>query len=157
MATTPRFAGIAELNYLLPGAEMTTDIGWGCGKKPVSRVRVLISGCPALHCALADDPRPEAVHGSTQPSTIKRRIPLSTPVLGALERADPPFSCRAPAESRAGQPGALLLRFPRQHDVLHPTFLRRAFIGPRGEAAIGNGQVRRVPKQRAVPIQCRRP
>jgi hypothetical protein len=49
------------------------------------------------------------------------------------------------------------VRLPRQHDVLHPTLLGRAFIGPRGEPAIGDGQVRRVTEQRDMPIQCRRP
>src|SRR5438132_11892155 len=53
---------------------------------------------PALHPALATVPAPP------EPMT-------------ALERADPSFAPRAPAESRAGNPRALLAGLPRPHDV----------------------------------------
>src|SRR5438128_8316734 len=78
---------------------------------------------PALHPALATVPAPP------EPMT-------------ALERADPSFAPRAPAESRAGNPRALLARLPRQHDVPDPAVLRRAFIGPGGKTAIGDAQLR---------------
>src|SRR2546428_8339509 len=71
----------------------------------------------------------------------------------ALERADPSFAPRAPAESRAGNPRALLARLPRQHDVPDPAVLRRAFIGPGGKTAIGDGQLRGAVEERDVTIQ----
>ena len=63
---------------------------------------------PALHPALA------AVPASAEPMT-------------ALERADPSFAPRAPAESRTGNPRALLAGLPRQHDGPDPAVLRGAF------------------------------
>src|SRR5256712_11493439 len=89
---------------------------------------------PALHPALAAVPAPP------EPMT-------------ALERADPSFAPRAPAESRAGNPRPLLAGLPRQHDVPDPAVLRGAFIGPRGKAAIGDGQLRGALEERDVPIQ----
>src|SRR2546428_9677961 len=70
-----------------------------------------------------------------------------------LERADPSFAPRAPAESRAGNPRALLAGLPRQHDVPDPAVLRGAFIGPRGKAAIGDGQLGGAIEERDVTIQ----
>src|SRR5437879_11947556 len=71
-----------------------------------------------------------------------------------LERADPSFAPRAPAERRAGNPRALLAGLPRQHDVPDPAVLRRAFIRARGEAAVGDGELRgagpRGPARRAA-------
>src|SRR6266849_4549548 len=90
---------------------------------------------PALHPALATVPAP----------------PEPMP---ALERTDPSFAPRAPAERRAGNPRALLAGLPRQHDVPDPAVLRRAFIGSRGEAAIGDGQLRGAVEERDVTIQC---
>src|SRR3989454_10196249 len=89
---------------------------------------------PALHPALA------VVPAAPEPMT-------------ALERADPAFAPRAPAESRAGHPRALLARLPRQHDVPDPAVLRRAFIGPGGKTAIGDGQLRGAVEERDVTIQ----
>src|SRR5213594_2149094 len=75
----------------------------------------------------------------------------------ALERADPSFAPRAPAERRAGQPRALLAGLPRQHDVPDPAVLGRAFIRARGEAAVGDGQLRGAIEERNVAIQGGRP
>ena len=63
---------------------------------------------PALHPALATVPAP--------PESMT-----------ALERADPSFAPRAPAESRTGNPRALLAGLPRQHDGPDPAVLRGAF------------------------------
>src|SRR2546428_7777952 len=93
---------------------------------------------PALHPTLA------VVSAPTEPMT-------------ALERADPSFAPRAPAESRAGNPRALLAGLPRQHDVLDPAVLRRAFIRARGEAAVGDGELRGAIEERHVTIQGGRP
>src|SRR6266702_1250310 len=151
---------------------MTTDIGRGCGKELVTRVRVLISGFPAIYCdgrrseiasrswpgatkyqqIIGDDPQADPALHPALPT-----VPAPAQSMTALERADPPFTSRAPAEGRTGQPGALLVRLAWQHDVPDPTVLRRTFIGARGEPPIGDGQVRRVTEQRDVPIQCGRP
>src|SRR5882672_504823 len=74
-----------------------------------------------------------------------------------LERTDPAFAPRAPAESRAGDPRALLAGLPRQHDVLDAAVLRRAFIRARGEAAVGDGELRWAIEERYVTIQGGRP
>src|SRR4029450_1539243 len=93
---------------------------------------------PALHPALA------AVPAAPEPMT-------------ALERADPSFASRAPAERRAGDASALLARRPRQYDVPDPAVLRRAFIRARGEAAVGDGELRGALEERHVTIQGGRP
>src|SRR5947199_7501201 len=119
----------------------------------LARVRVFISGslptCADGRCAgaswpgaaeheqvIGDDPEPDpALHPALT------AVPAPPEPMTALERADPSFAPRAPTEGRAGQPRALLAGLPRQHDVPHPAVVRRALIGPRGKASIGDGQL----------------
>src|SRR2546425_1812552 len=84
-------------------------------------------------------------------------VPAPAEPMTALERADPAVAPRAPAESRAGNPGALLAGQPRQHDVPDPAVLGGAFIRARGEAAVGDGELRGAVEERNVTIQCGRP
>src|SRR2546429_4032434 len=49
-----------------------------------------------------------------------------------------------------GQPGALLAGQLRQHDVPDPAVLRSAFIRARGEAAVGDGELRGAVEERNV-------
>src|SRR5213083_2271737 len=131
----------------------------------LARVRVFISGslptCADGRCAgaswpgaaeheevIGDDPEPDpALHPALT------AVPAPPEPMTALERADPSFAPRAPAESRAGNPGALLAGQPRQHDVPDPAVLRRAFIRARGEAAVGDGELRGAVEERHVAIQ----
>ena len=109
-------------------------------------------GAPEDQQIIGDDPQPDpALHPALT------AVPASPQAMTALERADPSFTPRAPAEGRAGHPGAPLAGLPRQHDVPDPTVSRRAFIGARGKAAVGDGQARRVTEERDVTIQSRRP
>src|SRR5256886_15202009 len=84
-------------------------------------------------------------------------VPAPPEPMTTLERADPSFAPRAPAERRAGNPRALLAGLPRQHDVPDPAVLRRAFIRARGEAAVGDGELRGAIEERHVTIQGGRP
>src|SRR6266436_4171800 len=81
---------------------------------------------------IGNDPQPDpALHAAFT------AVPAPPQAMTMLEGADPPFTSRAPAEGRAGQPGALLVRLAWQHDVPDPTVLRRTLIGARGEPPIG--------------------
>ncbi len=101
---------------------------------------------------IGDDPEP---HPALHPALAA--VPAPAEPMTALERADSSFAPRAPAESCAGNPRALLAGLPRQHDVLDPAVLRRALVSPRGKAAIGNGELRGAVEERDVTIQCGRP
>jgi hypothetical protein len=80
-------------------------------------------------------------------------VPAAPEPMTALERADPAFAPGAPAESRAGNPRALLAGMPRQHDVPNPAVLRRAFIRARGKGAVGDGELRGAIEERHVTIR----
>ena len=118
----------------------------------LGRVWMLISAPRLCMASMADPLRSQAVHGPARPRTSRllamtlhptlTAVPAPPQPMTALERADTAFAPRTPAESRAGNPRALLAGLPQQHDVPDPAVLRRAFIGPRGEAAIGDGQLR---------------
>src|SRR2546426_8140635 len=75
----------------------------------------------------------------------------------ALERADPSFAPRAPPESCAGNPRARRAEQPRQDDVVDAAVMRKAFIRPGGEAAVGDGELRGAVEERNVTIQGRSP
>src|SRR5439155_26311492 len=75
----------------------------------------------------------------------------------ALERADPSFTPRGPAERGPGDPRTRLAAQARQDDVVHATVMRKAFIRPGSEAAVGDGELRGAAEERDVTIQCRSP
>src|SRR5437870_13374702 len=131
----------------------------------LARVRVLISaslphtapmaapggswsGAAEHQQVIGDDPEP---HPALHPALAV--VPAAAEPMTALECADPSFAPRAPAESRAGHPRALRAGLPRQHDVPDPAILRRAFIRARGEAAVGDGELRGAIEERNVTIQ----
>src|SRR2546425_11128536 len=98
---------------------MTTGFGLGCGMEFLARVRVLrvlVSASLPSIAPIVERLQSHAVHGPARPSTSRslamtpnptqRCIPLSPwyrhrrSPMTALERADPSFAPRAPAESR---------------------------------------------------------
>src|SRR6266498_6151117 len=152
---------------------MTTDTDPGCGVELLPSARVLISGfvhswhrvpklCVGVRGSwpgatehqqiIGDDPEPDPALHPALPA-----VPAPPQTMTALKRADPSFTPRAPTERRAGHPGGFLAGLLRQHDVSDSTVLCRPFIGSRGDASIGAGQVRRVAEQCDVTIQCWRP
>src|SRR5437762_13708923 len=74
---------------------------------------------PTLHPALA------AVSAAPQTMT-------------ALERTDPSFTARSPAEGQAGNSRAGCARLARQHDSPGPALVRDAFIRRRGKATVSD-------------------
>src|SRR5947209_7032157 len=106
------------------------------------------SGAAEHQQVIGDDPEP---HPALHPALAV--VPAAPEPMTTLERADPSFAPRAPAERRAGNPRALLAGLPRQHDVPDPAVLRRAFIRARGEAAVGDGELRGAIEERHVAIQ----
>src|SRR5438132_1581431 len=77
---------------------------------------------PTLHPALA------AVSAAPQTMT-------------ALERTDPSFTARSPAEGQAGNSRAGCARLARKHDVPDSALVPEAFIHCRGKAAISDGEL----------------
>src|SRR5437016_9063860 len=147
---------------------MMTESNPGCGMELLARVRVFIlylsharhrfrrggswPGAAGRRQVIGDDPDP---HPALHPALAV--VPAAPEPMTTLERADPSFAPRAPAERRAGNPRALLAGLPRQHDVPDPAVLRRAFIRARGEAAVGDGELRGAIEERHVTIQGGRP
>src|SRR5437867_11940536 len=147
---------------------MMTESNPGCGMELLARVRVFIlylsharhrfrrggswPGAAEHQQVIGDDPEP---HPALHPALAT--VPAPPEPMTALERADPSFAPRAPAESRAGNPRARLAGLPRQHDVPNPAVQRRAFIRARGEAAVGDGELRGAVEERNMTIQCGRP
>ena len=143
---------------------MMTESNPGCGMELLARVRVFIlylsharhrfrrggswPGAAEHQQVIGDDPEP---HPALHPALAV--VPAAPEPMTALERADPAFAPRAPAERRAGKPRALFAGLPRQHDVPDPAVLRRAFIRARGEAAVGDGELRGAVEERDVTIQ----
>src|SRR5438309_4406556 len=143
---------------------MMTESNPGCGMELLARVRVFIlylsharhrfrrggswPGAAEHQQVIGDDPEP---HPALHPALAV--VPAAPEPMTALERADPAFAPRAPAERRAGKPRALFAGLPRQHDVPDPAVLRRAFIRARGEAAVGDGELRGAVEERHVTIQ----
>src|SRR5437870_742621 len=143
---------------------MMTESNPGCGMELLARVRVFIlylsharhrfrrggswPGAAEHQQVIGDDPEP---HPALHPALAV--VPAAPEPMTTLERADPSFAPRAPAERRAGDPRALLAGLPRQHDVPDPAILRRAFIRARGEAAVGDGELRGAIEERNVTIQ----
>src|SRR5712664_2267285 len=152
---------------------MTIDIAPGCGMECLARVRVLISAFPPSIASIAHHPavpsgswpgaaeHQQVIGDDTEPDPALHpaltAVPAPPQSVTSLERADPSFTTRAPAKRRACRPGALLAGLPRQHDVPDPAVVRRALIGPRGKASIGDGQLRRVVEEGDVAIQRREP
>src|SRR5438128_800810 len=84
-------------------------------------------------------------------------VPAPPESVTAFECADASFAACAPAQSGARRARPRLSRLTRQHDVPDPAVLRRALVAPRGEAAVGDGQLRGTIEERDVPIQGGRP
>src|SRR5262249_50279622 len=80
-------------------------------------------------------------------------VAASPQSVATSERADAPFAARTPAERRSRWAGSRLARLARQDDLADPTRLRGVLVTARSEAAIGDGQVRRVVEQRYGPIE----
>jgi hypothetical protein len=77
--------------------------------------------------------------------------------VATLERTDASFTAGAPAERGPGGARARCARLAWQDDVPDAAIVRRVLIRPRGEAAVGDRQLRRVVEERDVTIQGRRP
>jgi hypothetical protein len=73
--------------------------------------------------------------------------------VATFQCADASFTAGAPAECRPRRPRSLLARLARQDDVPDPTGLRGVLVAARGEATIGDGQVRRMIEERDMPIE----
>src|SRR5437867_13064253 len=71
----------------------------------------------------------------------------------ALERTDPSFTARSPAEGQAGNSRAGCARLARKHDVPDSALVREAFIHRRGKAAISDGELGRTAKERDMSVQ----
>src|SRR3989442_610619 len=151
---------------------MTTETDPECGMELLAKVRVLISASlPALRrCRPSECPggswpgaaeHQQVIGHDTEPHPalhpVLAAVPAAPEPMTALERADPSFAPRAPAERRAGDPRARLAGHPRQHDVPDPAVLRSALIRARGEAAVGDGELRGAVEERDVTIQGGRP
>ena len=98
-------------------------------------------------------------HPQSDPPLHPTGASVATPSksVTAFECADASFAAGAPAQGRARRARPRLPMLARQHDVPDPAVLRRAFIAPRGEATVGDGQLRGVIEERDVPIQGGRP
>src|SRR6266436_796909 len=84
-------------------------------------------------------------------------VPAPPQSVTAFECADASFAACAPAQGCARGARPRLPMLARQHDVPDPAVLRAAFIAPRGEATVGDRQLRRATEERDVPIQSGRP
>ena len=71
----------------------------------------------------------------------------------ALERADPSFTSRSPAEGHAVTPRAGFAGLAREHDVPDPALASSALVRRRSKAAIGDGELRGAVKELDMPIQ----
>jgi hypothetical protein len=66
----------------------------------------------------------------------------------AFERADPPFTARAPAQGAPGEPGPALPRLARQHHVTDVAIARGLFVGARRKPGVSDRQGGGVTEQR---------
>jgi len=101
---------------------------------------------------VGEDAEPDPSLHSGRPSVPAPPQPVAT-----LERADAAFTAGAPTERRASGSRALLPRLAWQDDVSDAAVVRRALVAARGKAAVGDGQVRSMVKERDVAIERRRP
>ena len=100
---------------------------------------------------VGEDAEPDPSLHSGRPSVPAPPQPVAT-----LERADAAFTAGAPTERRASGSRALLPRLAWQDDVSDAAVVRRALVAARGKAAVGDGQVRSMVKERDVAIERRR-
>jgi hypothetical protein len=98
-------------------------------------------------------------HPQPDPSLHPANASVAAPPqsVTAFECADASFAACAPAQGCARRARARLPSLARQHDVADPAVLRRAFITPGGEPAVGDRHLRGVIEERDVPIQSRHP
>src|SRR5207247_9778764 len=71
----------------------------------------------------------------------------------ALERTDPSFTARSPAEGQAGNSRAGCARLVRKHDMPDSALVRDAFIRRRGKATVSDGELRRAAKELDMSVQ----
>src|SRR5438132_4500135 len=119
------------------------------------------SMCSCAVMVLLGPGRADCWRGRPAPPSTASRSDLGTPAppqpVAALERTDASFTTGAPAERRAGRSRALLPRLAPQHDTPDAAVARRALIGTRGKAAVGDGQARSMVEECDVAIERRRP
>src|SRR5881296_438881 len=148
---------------------MAAEIGLGCAMRCVARVRILIlaplrstewmelisasrrgSGPgPAEHQQIIrDDTEPDP---TLHPALAA--VSAAPQTMTALERTDPSFTARSPAEGQAGNSRAGCARLARKHDVPDSALVREAFIHRRGKAAISDGELGRTAKERDMSVQ----
>lgn len=119
---------------------------------PAARPPIRLDGSRACSSedkqVVRDHPQPDPALHPARPS-----VPTSPQPVTTFECADASFTAGAPSECRARCARSLLTRPARQDDLPDPTGLRGALVAARGEATIGNGQVRRAIEERDVPIE----
>src|SRR5207249_2642504 len=104
---------------------------------------------PAEHQqVVGDDPEP---HPTLHPALAA--VPAAPQAMTALERADPSFTSRSPAEGHAVTPRAGFAGLAREHDVPDPALASSALVRRRSKAAIGDGELRGAVKELDMPIQ----
>src|SRR6266566_4485311 len=148
---------------------MAAEIGLGCAMRCVARVRILIlaplrstewmelisasrrgSGPgPAEHQQIIrDDTEP---HPTLHPALAA--VSAAPQTMTALERTDPSFTARSPAEGQAGNSRAGCARLARKHDMPDSALVRDAFIRRRGKATVSDGELRRAAKELDMSVQ----
>src|SRR6059036_3602397 len=148
---------------------MAAEIGLGCAMRCVARVRILIlaplrstewmelisasrrgSGPgPAEHQQIIrDDTEP---HPTLHPALAA--VSAAPQTMTALERTDPSFTARSPAEGQAGNSRAGCARLARKHDMPDSALVRDAFIHRRGKATVSDGELRRAAKELDMSVQ----
>jgi hypothetical protein len=96
---------------------------------------------------IGDDPEP---HPTLHP--MLAAVPAAPETMTPLERADPPFTAGSPPKGQARPPRATFPRLARENDVPDTALVGEAFIGRRGKAAVGDGELRGAAKECDVAI-----